>query len=74
MYFELGRYADAVTYAERAVTAAPKRAKYQLALGDAYFKVLRYTDAQSAYSQAQRLGAATAQRRLDRVAAKLGSQ
>jgi tetratricopeptide (TPR) repeat protein len=74
LYFELGRYADAVTYARRAVRAAPKRASHHMTLGDAYFKVLRYDDARKAYQEAQRLGAADAQRRLDRVDAKLGAK
>ncbi len=71
-HFELGRYANAVSYAQKAVAAAPKRGRYRMLLGDAYFKVLRFEDARSAYAQARRLGASEAQRALDRVDAKLG--
>jgi len=71
-HFELGRYAKAVTYAEKAVAAAPKQGRYRMTLGDAYFKVLRFSDARAAYAEAQRLGATGAERALARVDTKLG--
>ena len=71
-HFELGHYAEAAKYAKKAVAAAPKVGRHHVTLGDAYFKVSRFEDARKAYLEAQKLGAAGAQRGLDRVAAKLG--
>ena len=52
----------------------PDRAlrEYLLRLGDAYFKVFRYTDAQLRYERAAELGHPKADERLARVRAKLG--
>ncbi len=70
-YFSKGNYPQAVRFAEKATRVSPRQARYHLTLGDAYYKVLRYTDAARAYQRAKVLGNSTAQRRLDRVAAKL---
>ena len=43
--FERARYSDALDYARRAARLAPKRPKYLVATGDAYFKLLRYDEA-----------------------------
>ncbi len=71
-YFDRGAYGKAAQYAAKAVAAAPGVAAYRLRLGDAYYKVHRYRDAQAAYAKALELGDATAQARLDKIRAKLG--
>jgi tetratricopeptide (TPR) repeat protein len=72
VFFNRGNYAKSVTYAEKAVKAAPRTASHRVKLGDAYFKVLRYRDARKAYAKAVDLGARDAQWRLDKVNKKLG--
>lgn len=72
IYFNRGSYPKAVSYAERAVKSSPRRAAYRVKLGDAYFKVLRYRDARSAYRKAKDLGSKDADWRLDKVQKKLG--
>ena len=52
--------------------AEPSRADYLLRLGDAYFKVFRYSDAQLRYERAAELGHPKADERLARVRAKVG--
>lgn len=69
LYFERGAYDKALQFARRGVAVAPKSAALRMALGDAYFKVLRYKEARSEYEAAQRFGhrdAAPALQRLDR--------
>ncbi|MBA3545989.1 MAG: protein kinase [Nannocystis sp.] len=70
--FERGSFERAVKYAEKAVRAEPARADYLLRLGDAYFKVFRYSDAQLRYERAAELGHPKADERLARVRAKVG--
>jgi len=53
------------------VTLAPKRAALRIALGDALFKVSRFTEARAQYQQADALGAAAAKARIAQVDAKL---
>ncbi len=72
--FERAQYPNALDYARRAAKLAPGSATYQLVLGDAYFKLLRYADAQSAYEKASSLGKgkdAQVNARLERVKLKL---
>ncbi len=72
LHFELGEYPRAVEYGELAVRAAPKSAAARLALGDAYFKVLRYDEARTTYLAAQKLESSAAAGRLRRLDEKLG--
>jgi len=72
IFFERGSFERAVKYAEKAVRAEPARAEYLLRLGDAYFKVFRYSDAQLRYERAAELGHPKADERLARVRAKVG--
>jgi serine/threonine protein kinase len=72
IFFERGNFERAVKYAEKAVRAEPSRADYLLRLGDAYFKVFRYSDAQLRYERAAELGHPKADERLARVRAKVG--
>jgi len=72
IFFERGSFERAVKYAEKAVRAEPSRADYLLRLGDAYFKVFRYSDAQLRYERAAELGHPKADERLARVRAKVG--
>jgi tetratricopeptide (TPR) repeat protein len=73
LHFELGEYPRAVEYGELAVRAAPRSAAARLALGDAYFKVLRYDDARASYLAAKKLDSREADRRLRRLDEKLGA-
>ena len=73
LHFELGEYPRAVEYGELAVRAAPRSAAARLALGDAYFKVLRYDDARASYLAAKKLKSRDADRRLRRLDEKLGA-
>ena len=70
--FERGNFDRAVKYAEKAVKAEPASGDYQIRLGDAYFKVFRYSDAQQRYKKAADLGHPKAAERLTRVQDKLG--
>jgi tetratricopeptide (TPR) repeat protein len=70
--FERGKFERAVSYAEKAVRADAGNRDYQFRLGDAYFKVFRYTDAQQRYQKAADLGHPKAAERLVRVQDKLG--
>jgi hypothetical protein len=70
--FDRGKHQRAADYAEKATAAAPKNGSYHLRLGDAYFKLLRYTDARRAYQKAKDLGVAEANERLDKLKTKLG--
>jgi len=70
--FERGNFDRAVKYAEKAVRAEPGKSDYLLRLGDAYFKVFRYSDAQLRYERAAELGHPKAAERLTRVREKLG--
>jgi serine/threonine protein kinase len=72
IYFDTGKRQKAVTFAERAVKAAPKSKIYNLKLGDAYYSVLSFQDALSAYKKAKTLGSASAEKRIAKVKAKLG--
>jgi hypothetical protein len=56
------------------VKAAPRSGAARLALGDAYFKVLRYDDARAAYLAARKLGSREADRRIRRLDDKLGAK
>lgn len=72
VYFDTGSNRKAVTYAEKAVAAAPNSGGYRIRLGDAYFKQLRYKDAKEQYERAKSLGSSRADQRLAKVSAKVG--
>ena len=71
IYFEKGNFDRSVKYAEKAVRA-DANAENLIRLGDAYFKVFRYSDAQQRYERAAALGHPRAAERLARVREKLG--
>ncbi len=71
IYFERGNFDRAVKYAEKGVRA-DATADNLIRLGDAYFKVFRYSDAQQRYQRAAALGHPKAEERLTRVREKLG--
>lgn len=70
--FERARYTEALDYARRATKLSPS-ARYYLLTGDAYFKLLRYRDAKSAYEKAAALNPSEEgiAARLERVKEKL---
>jgi len=72
LYFDRSAHQKAVHFAEKAVAAVPRRASYRIKLGDAYFKILRYEDARSAYERAKELGHQDAEQRLEKLRSKLG--
>ncbi len=71
--FEHAHYTDALDYGRRATKLAPKSAKFQTILGDAYFKLLRYQEARAAYNRALALAPedARVKSRLERINAKV---
>jgi tetratricopeptide (TPR) repeat protein len=72
--FERARYTEALDYARRAAHLAPRSPKYLVLTGDAYFKLLRYDEAQASYEKARALAPHDegVRSRLERVKAKLG--
>jgi tetratricopeptide (TPR) repeat protein len=72
LHFDRSEYKMALTYAERAVAAAPKNAGFRIKLGDVYYKVLRYDEAKEAYEAAAQLGSSAAAKRLAKLEDKLG--
>ncbi|HEX7509398.1 MAG TPA: protein kinase, partial [Polyangia bacterium] len=72
--FESARYTEALDYGRRAVRLQPRMARHYIVVGDAYFKLLRYDDAQAAYKRAQSLtpNDEGIKARLGRVKARLG--
>jgi tetratricopeptide (TPR) repeat protein/tRNA A-37 threonylcarbamoyl transferase component Bud32 len=71
--FERSRYTEALDYARRAAQQAPRAPRYLMLLGDAYFKLLRFADAQHAYEKALKLapGNDMVRSRVERVKAKM---
>lgn len=72
LYFAESDYHQAMNYARKVVRLRPKDARARLHLGDTYFRLLRYRDAETEYREARRLGHASADKRLRKVQAKLG--
>ena len=72
LYFDKADYSRSLHFRELAVKRAPRSAQARIALGDAYFKVLRYRDAQREYARARSMGSKGAEGRLAKVRAKLG--
>ncbi|MEM9456546.1 MAG: serine/threonine-protein kinase [Myxococcota bacterium] len=72
LYFERGSYQKAVQYGSKAVRAAPRRARYRIVLGDAYFKTLAYQNARRQYAKAESLGHPSAAGRLEQLRQRLG--
>ncbi|MEM7152140.1 MAG: protein kinase [Myxococcota bacterium] len=73
LYFDRGSYQKSLSYARKAVKAAPRNGAAHMQHGDACFKVHRYDEARAAYVEAQRLSQAGATRALERLDAKLKS-
>jgi tetratricopeptide (TPR) repeat protein len=71
VFFDRGDYGRAAQYGEKAVDLAPRSASHRLRLGDAYYKVLRMTDARTQYKKALALGDERARWRLEKVATAL---
>ena len=65
--FDRGEYQRAADYAKKAVAVTPKNGSYHLRLGDAYFKLLRYSDARTTYQRAKDLGVPEADARLKKL-------
>ena len=72
--FESARYTEALDYGRRAARLQPRGARNHVLVGDAYFKLLRYDEAQAAYKRAQALtpNDEGIKARLGRVKARLG--
>jgi len=72
--FENARYTEALDYGRRAVRLQPRLSKNHVVVGDAYFKLLRYDEAQAAYKRAQAIAPNDEgiKARLGRVKARLG--
>ena len=72
--FENARYTEALDYGRRAVRLQPKAFRNHVVVGDAYFKLLRYDEAQAAYRRAQALAPNDdgVKARIGRVKARLG--
>jgi Flp pilus assembly protein TadD len=71
--FERARYSEALDYGRRAVGRDPKKPRYHMVVGDAFFRLLRYDQAKSAYKRALALspGDAGLKARLERVRSRL---
>ncbi len=72
MYYDAGEYQKSLRYARLATARGAPNARRYIALGDAYFKVLRYSDALAAYQRAEQLGSLVAGGRVAKVRGKLG--
>ena len=70
--FDRGQYRDTVKYGKLAVAKQPSSAKLRLLLGDAYFKIVDYSNAREQYRKAKELGSDSADARLARLDSKLG--
>jgi tetratricopeptide (TPR) repeat protein len=72
--FESARYTEALDYGRRAVRLQPRLSKNHVVVGDAYFKLLRYDEAQAAYKRAQAIAPNDEgiKARIGRVKARLG--
>ena len=71
-HFEAGRYTQAVSYGEKAVARSPRDGGHRVQLGDAYYKMHRYSEARRQYEKAGDVGHAQAAGRLAKVKGKLG--
>jgi tetratricopeptide (TPR) repeat protein/predicted Ser/Thr protein kinase len=72
IHFDRSSHQKAVRFGEKAVGAAPRNGDYRIRLGDAYFKLFRYKDAEKQYKAASRLGHRDARGRIDKLNKKLG--
>jgi tetratricopeptide (TPR) repeat protein/tRNA A-37 threonylcarbamoyl transferase component Bud32 len=72
--FENARYTEALDYGRRAVRLQPRLSRNHVVVGDAYFKLLRYDEAQAAYKRALAIAPNDEgiKARLGRVKARLG--
>ena len=74
MYYDAGEYGKSLRYARLAAGRGTPTARRHIAIGDAYFKVLRYSDALAAYQRAEQLGSLVAGGRIAKVRSKLGKE
>jgi CheY-like chemotaxis protein len=72
MAYDSGEYSKSVRFARLAASRGAPSGRRFIALGDAHFKILRYSDALTAYERAHELGAAAATGRIAKVRDKLG--
>jgi CheY-like chemotaxis protein/tetratricopeptide (TPR) repeat protein len=71
MHYDAGQYSKSVRFARLAADRGKPSGRRFIALGDAYYKVLRYSDAKAAYERALQLGTKTATGRIEKVRSKL---
>jgi serine/threonine protein kinase/tetratricopeptide (TPR) repeat protein len=72
LHFQIGAYQEAAGYGEKAVKYQARNGRYHLRLGEAYWKLHDYDQAESAWKQAQSLGVEQATQRLNALRKKLG--
>ena len=72
LHFQVGAYQEAANYGEKAVKNASRNGKYHLRLGEAYWKLHDYDQAEAAWKKAQSLGVDQATTRLQALRKKLG--
>jgi tetratricopeptide (TPR) repeat protein len=72
VHFEQGSYHRALTYATKAVEAAPKNGRYRKLQADVYVRVLRYPEAEAAYESALQRGYEPARAALERLRTRMG--
>jgi len=69
--FDRARYSDALKVRKRAASLSPRSATRWLRAGDAYFKVMRYSDAKASYIKAKQLGNPKAAARIKHIESKM---
>jgi tetratricopeptide (TPR) repeat protein len=72
VHFQIGAYQEAANYGEKAVKNASRNGKYHLRLGEAYWKLKDYAQAEASWKTAQSLGVDQATARLQALRKKLG--
>jgi tetratricopeptide (TPR) repeat protein/predicted Ser/Thr protein kinase len=72
IHFQIGAYQEAANYGEKAVKNASRNGKYHLRLGEAYWKLKDYDQAEASWKTAQSLGVDQATARLQALRKKLG--
>jgi tetratricopeptide (TPR) repeat protein len=64
LHFQIGAYEEAAQYGTKALRLAPGNGQYHLRVGEAFWKLHRYPEAEQAWKTAQSLGVAQADERL----------
>ncbi len=72
LLFETSRYHESVQFGLKAIRAAPRRTRYRITLGDAYFKTLAYPSARRQYEKALELHDREAKGRLEQLERRIG--